>query len=96
MSTGRRQSVRQTEKRGVVVADSLPEEITEWFPGEMSSLYEREGRILAYSLAMVQSLARRLAAQAPEATLLEVPEADHFAMLSAPDQFERFLRDNLS
>jgi len=28
----------------------------------MSSLYEREGRILAYSLAMVQSLARRLAA----------------------------------
>jgi Acetyltransferase (GNAT) domain len=62
MSTGRRQSVRQTEKRGVVVADSLPEEITEWFPGEMSSLYEREGRILAYSLAVVQSLARRLAA----------------------------------
>ena len=47
MSTGRRQSVRQTEKRGVTVSDSLPEEITEWFPGEMSSLYEREGRILA-------------------------------------------------
>ena len=61
MSTGRRQSVRQTEKRGVTVADSLPEEITEWFPGEMSSLYEREGRILAYNLAVVQSLARRLA-----------------------------------
>jgi Acetyltransferase (GNAT) domain len=61
MSTGRRQSVRQTEKRGVTVADSLPEEITEWFPGEMSSLYEREGRILAYSLAVVQSMAQRLA-----------------------------------
>jgi hypothetical protein len=28
----------------------------------MSSLYEREGRILAYSLAVVQSLARPLAA----------------------------------
>jgi len=61
MSTGRRQSVRQTEKRGVTVSDSLPEEITEWFPGEMTSLYEREGRILAYNLAVVQSLARRLA-----------------------------------
>src|ERR1700722_19185237 len=60
MSTGRRQSVRQTEKRGVTVSDSLPEEITEWFPGEMTSLYEREGRILAYNLAVVQALARRL------------------------------------
>ena len=47
MSTGRRQAGRQAEKRGVVVTNSLPEEITEWFPGEMSSLYEREGRILA-------------------------------------------------
>jgi non-heme chloroperoxidase len=40
--------------------------------------------------------ARRLAAQAPRATLLEVPEADHFGMLSAPEPFERFVRDNLS
>ena len=62
MSTGRRQSVRQTEKRGVTVGDSTEEEITGWFPGEMSTLYEREGRIPAYSLAVVQSLARRLAA----------------------------------
>jgi hypothetical protein len=62
MSTGRRQSVRQTEKRGVVVTDSLAEEISDWFPGQMSALYEREGRIPAYSLAVVQSLTRRLAA----------------------------------
>ncbi len=62
MSTGRRQSVRQTEKRGVTVADSSAEEISGWFPGQMSALYEREGRIPAYSLAVVQSLARRLAA----------------------------------
>jgi hypothetical protein len=47
MSTGRRQSVRQTEKRGVMVTDSLAEEVTEWFPGQMSALYEREGRIRA-------------------------------------------------
>ena len=61
MSTGRRQSVRQTEKRGVAVADSLAEEITDWFPGQTSALYEREGRIPAYNLAVVQSLAQRLA-----------------------------------
>ena len=35
MSTGRRQSVQQTEKRGVVVTDSLAEEITGWFPGQI-------------------------------------------------------------
>jgi len=62
MSTGRRQSIRQTEKRGVVVEDSSAEEISQWFPGQMSALYEREGRIPAYNLAVVQSLARRLAA----------------------------------
>jgi hypothetical protein len=62
MSTGRRQSVRQTERRGVVVTDSLAEEITEWFPGQMTALYEREGRIPAYNPAVVRSLTQRLAA----------------------------------
>lgn len=61
MSTGRRQSVRQTEKRGVVVADSSAEEIREWFPGQMTALYEREGRIPAYNLPVVRTLAQRLA-----------------------------------
>ncbi|HXT87855.1 MAG TPA: GNAT family N-acetyltransferase [Trebonia sp.] len=61
MSTGRRQSVRQTEKRGVVVADSSVEEITGWFPGQMAELYEREGRIPAYSLPVVRTLAERMA-----------------------------------
>src|ERR1700722_6213928 len=40
MSTGRRQSIRQTEARGVVVRDSTPEEITQWFPEQMTDLYE--------------------------------------------------------
>ena len=61
MSTGRRQSVKKTEKAGVGVDDSSVEEISGWFPGQMSDLYAREGRIPAYSLAVVQSLAERLA-----------------------------------
>jgi Acetyltransferase (GNAT) domain len=61
MSTGRRQSVRKTEKAGVQVDDSSVEEISRWFPGQMSDLYAREGRIPAYSLAVVESLAERLA-----------------------------------
>ena len=61
MSTGRRQSVRQTEKRGVVVTDSVAEEITGWFPGQMAELYEREGRIPAYSLSVTRMLAERIA-----------------------------------
>lgn len=61
MSTGRRQSVRQTEKRGVAVTDSTAEEITGWFPGQMADLYKREGRIPAYSLPVVQALAQRMA-----------------------------------
>ena len=63
MSTGRRQSVRQTEKRGVTVTDSLPEDITGWFPREMTALYEREDSIRAYTLPVVQKLAERLAEQ---------------------------------
>jgi 3-oxoadipate enol-lactonase len=39
--------------------------------------------------------ARRLAEQAPDASVTVVPEADHFPMLSAPRQFERFLREVL-
>ena len=61
MSTGRRQSVKKTEKAGVGVDESSVEEISRWFPGQMSDLYAREGRIPAYSLAVVQSLAERLA-----------------------------------
>jgi 3-oxoadipate enol-lactonase len=35
---------------------------------------------------------RRLAEQAPHANLIEVPDGDHFPMLSAPADFERILR----
>ena len=43
-----------------------------------------------------QLWARRLADQAARASLLVAPEADHFPMLSAPQTFERFLRDALA
>ncbi|NUT32494.1 MAG: alpha/beta hydrolase [Hamadaea sp.] len=36
--------------------------------------------------------AERLAKQAPNATLTVLPEADHFAMFSAPKEFEEFVR----
>jgi 3-oxoadipate enol-lactonase len=39
--------------------------------------------------------AQRLANQAPTATLTIIPEADHFPMLSAPQEFERILRELL-
>lgn len=42
-----------------------------------------------------QLWAQRLARQAPDARLTVVPEADHFAMFSAPQEFERFLREAL-
>jgi len=38
---------------------------------------------------------RRLAAQAPDAELTELPDADHFPMLSAPAEFERYVRELL-
>ncbi|GIF60709.1 alpha/beta hydrolase [Asanoa iriomotensis] len=40
--------------------------------------------------------AERIVRQAPHATLTVIPEADHFAMLSAPEQFERVLREALT
>ena len=36
--------------------------------------------------------ANRIVSQAPAASLTVIPEADHFPMLSAPRQFEHFLR----
>jgi hypothetical protein len=61
MSTGRRQSIRQTEARGVVVRDSTPEEITQWFPGQLSALYEKHGRVLPDGGAVVRSMVQQLA-----------------------------------
>jgi 3-oxoadipate enol-lactonase len=40
--------------------------------------------------------ARRLAAQAPKATLVELPGADHFPMLSAPEAFDGVVRAALN
>ena len=39
--------------------------------------------------------AERIVRQAPVASLTVFPEADHFPMLSTPQQFERFLREAL-
>jgi 3-oxoadipate enol-lactonase len=39
--------------------------------------------------------AKRMVEQAPDATLTIVPEADHFPMFSAPQQFEHFVREAL-
>ncbi len=61
MSTGRRQSIRQTEKRGVIVEDSSAEEIAQWFPAQMNALYEQQGRVPHYDLAVARSLSQRLA-----------------------------------
>lgn len=61
MSTGRRQSIRQTEKRGVVVEDSSAEEIEQWFPEQLSALYEQKGGVPHYNLAMGRLLGRQLA-----------------------------------
>jgi pimeloyl-ACP methyl ester carboxylesterase len=42
-----------------------------------------------------QLWAQRIVNQAPNASLTVVPEADHFPMLSAPQQFERIVRETL-
>ena len=61
MSTGRRQSIRQTEARGVVVRDSTPDEITQWFPEQMIAIHAKQGRVAAYSEAAVRSMTQQLA-----------------------------------
>jgi 3-oxoadipate enol-lactonase len=40
-----------------------------------------------------QLWARRIVSQAPTTSLTTIREADHFPMLSAPEQFEHFLRE---
>jgi hypothetical protein len=61
MSTGRRQSVKQTRARGGSVEDSSAEEITRWFPEQMGAFYQQEGRVPHYTLAVAQSLSQQLA-----------------------------------
>ena len=61
MSTGRRQSVRQTEKKGVTVSDSLPEEISDWFPGQMTATYDRDDSVRGYTAEVINALTSRLA-----------------------------------
>ena len=61
MSAGRRQSIRQTEARGVVVRDSTPEEITQWFPEQMTALHAIHPRMPLNNEAAVRSLATQVA-----------------------------------
>jgi hypothetical protein len=61
MSTGRRQSIRQTEARGVFVEDSSAEEIIRWFPEQISRMYERQDLLPLYRLAEIRALAEGFA-----------------------------------
>jgi pimeloyl-ACP methyl ester carboxylesterase len=49
-----------------------------------------------HDLANTRLWAQRVADEVPDATLTVLAGADHFPMLSTPDQFERFLRDTLA
>lgn len=61
MSRVRRQSIRQSEARGVHVVESSPEEITRWFPEQIISVFERQGLRPICTLAEYRSMAERLA-----------------------------------
>ena len=62
MSNGRRYSIKQCTKRGLFMANSSVEEITEWLPEQISGNRERQGVLASYSLTEAQSLTERLAA----------------------------------
>jgi CelD/BcsL family acetyltransferase involved in cellulose biosynthesis len=61
MSRVRRQSIRQSEARGLAVAESTIEEIMGWLPGQMSEAHRRQGAAPSYKLAEARSLTEKLA-----------------------------------
>jgi hypothetical protein len=61
MSRVRRQSIRQSEGRGLLVTDSSIEEITRWLPEQISGAYRRQGTLPSYKLAETRSLTEKLA-----------------------------------
>jgi 3-oxoadipate enol-lactonase len=74
---------------------------------EMHDHFARRERILASAgmraaaeaggrdFESTQLWAKRIVSQAPATSCTTIPEADHFPMLSAPQQFEHFLRETL-
>ena len=61
MSRQRRQSIRQSEGRGLSVEESSSEEITRWLPEHVATAYGRHGEEPLYKPAEVRLLAERLA-----------------------------------
>lgn len=65
MSRSRRQSInrhiRRGQDRGMSVGEASAEEITRFLPGQISAIYQRQGRSPLYSSAEVRSLTERLA-----------------------------------
>jgi Acetyltransferase (GNAT) domain len=61
MARQRRQSIRQSEGRGLSVGESSIDEITRWLPEQLATAYERLGEEPLYKPAEVRLLAERLA-----------------------------------
>ena len=65
MSRSRRQSInrhiRRGQDRGVSVEEASVDEIIRWLPGQVTAVYERQGRPPLYNLAQIRSLTERLA-----------------------------------
>lgn len=61
MSRGRRYSIRQCYARGLFVTESSFEEITRWFPEQISGVYRSQDVLATYRLAEARSLTEGLA-----------------------------------
>lgn len=61
MSRVRRQSIRQSEARGLFVEESSADDVKRWLPEQVGRVYERQGVPPLYKPAEVRSLAERLA-----------------------------------
>ena len=89
---------------GLQVANSYWVELEDYLGTELDPPIKAHFHEIAVPVSVVvgerdfvatQLWARRLAAQAPHATLEVLPEADHFPMFSAPREFERIVREAL-
>jgi len=89
---------------GLQVANSYWVELEDYLGGELDPPVKNRFSEIAVPISVVvggrdfegtQLWARRLANQAPHASLEVLTEADHFPMFSAPQQFERVVREAL-
>lgn len=61
MSKVRRQSIRQSEARGLFVTESSIEDITRWLPEQISGAHRRQGALPNYNAAQTRALSEKLA-----------------------------------